>query len=112
MIAPTTHSPVPFRGLPVAPSSGRLQPVGLEDVRISGGFWGRLQELNATSIIDHAERWMEKVGWIGNFDAAREGRLPRDRRGREFSDSDVYKLMEAMAWEIGRTGSLDLERRF
>ena len=24
--------------------------------------------------------------------------------GREFSDSEVYKLLEAMAWEIGRTG--------
>ncbi|GAA4417253.1 glycoside hydrolase family 127 protein [Georgenia halophila] len=99
-------------GRPVAPSHGRLRPVGIQDVRISGGFWGRMQELNADVIIDHAERWMEQVGWIGNFDAARAGRLPADRRGREFSDSDVYKLMEAMAWEIGRTGDADLERRF
>src|SRR5699024_9214641 len=30
----------------------------------------------------------------------------------KFSDSDVYKLMEAMAWEIGRTGDEDMERRF
>ena len=103
---------VPSQGLPVAPSAGRLQPVGSQDVRITDGFWARMQELNASSIIGHAERWMEKLGWIGNFDAAVEGRLPEDRQGREFADSDVYKLMEAMAWEIGRTGNPDLERRF
>ena len=55
---------------------------------------------------------MERLGWIGNFDAALEGRLPGARRGREFSDSDVYKLLEAMAWEIGRTGDTGLEARY
>ena len=108
----TTLPSESLRGRPVAPSTGTLTPVGLHDVAITGGFWARMQELNATAIIDHAEHWMEKVGWIGNFDAAVEGRLPQDRRGREFSDSDVYKLMEAMAWEIGRTGDPDLENRF
>ena len=29
-----------------------------------------------------------------------------------FADSDVYKLMEAMAWEVGRSGSADAERGF
>ncbi|TRW47659.1 glycoside hydrolase family 127 protein [Georgenia yuyongxinii] len=101
----------PDHGRPVVPSTGVLRPLGLDEVRITGGFWGRFQELNATTIIDHAERWMERVGWIGNFDAAVEGRLPVDRHGREFSDSDVYKLMEAMAWEIGRTGNTTLEAR-
>jgi hypothetical protein len=37
----------------------------------------------------------------GNFTAAVEGRLQQDRRGREFADSDVYKLLEALAWETG-----------
>jgi DUF1680 family protein len=29
-----------------------------------------------------------------------------------FADSDVYKLMEAMAWEVGRSGAADADRRF
>ncbi|NCT90529.1 glycoside hydrolase family 127 protein [Cellulomonas sp. APG4] len=91
------------RGLPVAPSRGRLRPLGLDQVSIDGGFWGELQQLNATTMIEHAEGWMERLGWTGNFDAAAEGRLPADRRGREFSDSEIYKLLEAMAWEYGRT---------
>ena len=99
-------------GRPIAPSTGALRPLGLGEVRTTGGFWGDLQDLTATAIIDHAERWMERVGWIGNFDAAVEGRLPDDRQGREFSDSDVYKLMEAMAWELGRGHDPQLEARF
>lgn len=97
---------------PVLPTRGVLTPLGLDEVQITGGYWAELQELNSAVVIDHAEGWMERVGWIGNFDAAREGRLPRDRTGREFADSDVYKLMEAMAWEIGRTGDARLEERF
>lgn len=97
---------------PVQPSRGVLQPIGMTDAVIAGGFWAHLQSLNATAMIRHCEDWMERLGWIGNFDAAVEGRLPQDRQGREFSDSDVYKLMEAMAWEIGRTGDQDLNARF
>ena len=87
--------------LPVAPSRGRLRPLGLDEVRITGGFWDRRREVNATATLDHCREWMERVGWIGNFSAAVEGRVHRDRRGREFADSDVYKLLEAMAWAAG-----------
>ncbi|MFW7415133.1 glycoside hydrolase family 127 protein [Demequina sp. SO4-18] len=98
--------------LPVQPSRGALRPIGMADAVIADGFWAQLQSLNASAMIRHCEDWMERLGWIGNFDAAVEGRLPEARRGREFSDSDVFKLMEAMAWEIGRTGDEDLDARF
>ncbi|KOG33491.1 glycoside hydrolase family 127 protein [Streptomyces resistomycificus] len=93
----TLGSPV----VPVAPSRGRLRPLGLDEVRITGGFWARRRHTNATATLGHCRDWMERVGWTGNFRAAVEGRVPRDRRGREFADSDVYKLLEAMAWEGG-----------
>jgi uncharacterized protein len=96
----------------VVPGRGALTPVGGGGARISGGFWAELQGRNATAILRHCEDWMERLGWIGNFDAAVAGRLPAERAGREFSDSDVYKLVEAMAWEIGRTGDADLEARY
>lgn len=87
--------------LPVAPTRGRLRPLGLDEVRITGGFWDRRRQINATASLDHCRDWMDRVGWTGNFRAAVEGRIPHDRRGREFADSDVYKLREAMAWERG-----------
>lgn len=99
------------QGRPVAPSRGAFKTLGINDVSITGGFWGGKQQINAANSIAHCEAWIEKVGWIGNFDAAMEGRLPQDRTGRSFSDSDVYKLIEAMAWEIGRSGNQDMDRR-
>lgn len=99
-------------GLPVAPSTGRLHPLGMRAVEITAGFWADRQGLNGSTLIPHAQEWMERVGWIANFDHAVEGTLPDRRRGREFSDSDVYKLMEAMAWEHGRTGSAEMNERF
>ncbi|KUN85599.1 glycoside hydrolase family 127 protein [Streptomyces griseoruber] len=95
--------------LPAAPSRGRLRPLGLDEVRITGGFWARRRHVNATATLDHCRDWMERVGWTGNFTAAVEGRLHRDRRGREFADSDVYKLLEAMSWETAHQGDPALE---
>jgi DUF1680 family protein len=99
------------QGRPVVPSHGVLRTLSINDVTITGGFWAHKQQLNATKSIEHCEAWIEKVGWIGNFDAAIEGRLPQDRKGMSFSDSDVYKLAEAMAWEVGRSGDVEMDRR-
>ncbi len=96
---------------PVAPSRGALRPLGLGDIEITGGFWAQRQEVNATRTLGHIEHWLEREGWIRNFDDAAAGTLGA-RTGREFSDSEVYKLLEAMAWEIGRSDDADLDRRF
>jgi DUF1680 family protein len=85
----------------VAPTRGRLRPLGLDEVRITGGFWARRRHINETATLGHCRDWMERVGWSGNFRAAAEGRIHRDRRGREFADSELYKLLEAMAWQAG-----------
>ncbi|MEV7871794.1 beta-L-arabinofuranosidase domain-containing protein [Streptomyces sp. NPDC088124] len=95
--------------LPVAPTRGRLRPLGLDEVRITGGFWARRRRINATATLGHCRDWMERVGWTGNFRAAVEGRIHRDRRGREFADSDVYKLLEAMAWQAGEGDGTSLD---
>lgn len=98
---------------PVAPSHGTLRPLGLDQVHITGGFWAQRQAVNGSASLAHIEHWMEREGWIPNFDSAAAGTLSDlDRGGREFSDSEVYKLLEAMAWEIGRTGDDALDGRF
>ncbi|WP_055479926.1 beta-L-arabinofuranosidase domain-containing protein [Sphaerimonospora mesophila] len=77
---------------PVLPSSGVLSPLGLDAVRPAPGFWGDRVALNREVTVAHCLEWMEREGWIGNF------RGERPPRGREFSDSEIYKLLEAMAW--------------
>lgn len=99
-------------GRPVAPRAGALRPLGIHEVAITGGFWAQRQELNRTAILAHIESWQEREGWLGNFDAAAAGTLPGARRGREFSDSEPYKLLEAMAWELGHRPDSALEARF
>jgi len=89
---------------PAVPGRGALRPLSLGDVRIGPGFWGSRQQLNGEVIIDHCRSWMERLGWIGNFRVASGA----GRRGREFTDADVYKLVEAMCWESARTGRDDL----
>jgi DUF1680 family protein len=100
---------------PVAPRRGRLRPLSVREVTITGGFWGRRQDVNGAATLAHVEHWLEREGWLANFDLAASGRLPDGRRGREFSDSEVYKFLEALAWEIGRSegaAAEELESRF
>lgn len=93
---------------PVSPRTGALRPLGIDRVRIDGGFWGDRQQLNADAIIPHCLHWETREGWIANFAHTVAGTIAGNRHGREFSDSDVYKLIEAMAWEVGRTGNPEL----
>jgi DUF1680 family protein len=102
---------------PVVPTSGALRPLGLNEVRITGGFWHDRQQINGAATLPHIERWLEKEGWLANFDRVAQGLTASEgRRGREFSDSEIYKYLEAVAWEIGRLNgsmpSVELETRF
>ena len=48
-------------------------------------------------------------------DAQRQGNfrdLAAPHRGREFSDSEIYKLLEALAWEYGRSQDREINDRF
>ncbi|WP_282944869.1 glycoside hydrolase family 127 protein [Cellulomonas endometrii] len=103
----TTAPPV----APVVPSRGTLRPLGLDEVTLTGGFWADRQRVNGAATIPHCDTWETRVGWIGNFARAVDGTVAEHRTGREFSDSDVYKMIEAMAWEVGRTGDPALEAR-
>ena len=99
-------------GKPVAPSRGRLRPLDLGEVEITGGFWAPRQAVNSSATLAHCHGWMERLGWVDNFRRAAEGTIAGHHEGMVFADSDVYKLMEAMAWEVGRSGSADADERF
>jgi DUF1680 family protein len=87
----------------VAPSIGERRGVSLTDVRLDpSGFWGRRQAVNADATLRHCLDWMERLGWIENFDRVARGETTVHRPGWQFSDSEIYKLLEAMAWELGR----------
>jgi DUF1680 family protein len=100
------------QGGPVHPTTSIWRPLGADEIQITGGIWEQKQRLNADTILGHCESWMERIGWIGNFDRAAAGTIGAGHSGIEFVDSEIYKLLEAMAWELGREHSGALERRY
>ncbi|THV42565.1 glycoside hydrolase family 127 protein [Glycomyces buryatensis] len=91
------------RPVPVAPAGAR-RGLGLDELRLHDGFWNRLQRRNTDATLQHCLEWMEKLGWIANFDRVADEDTGGERPGWQFSDSEIYKLIEALAWEYGRTG--------
>lgn len=102
----------PTGGRPVVPSTGALRPLGLSEIALTGGFWSCRQRTNAQATLAHCQMWMERLGWVANFDRVADATTRPDRPGLVFSDSEIYKLLEAMAWEFGRTGDLRVDAAF
>ncbi|NRG42241.1 glycoside hydrolase family 127 protein [Rathayibacter sp. VKM Ac-2835] len=104
-------------GGPVAPTAGALRPLRQDEIRLTGGFWQHYQRLGAEAVIGHCLSWIERVGWAGNFDRAANGTISSAaggdlHAGIEFVDSEVYKLLEAMAWELGRSDDPELAAQY
>jgi len=102
-----TSSPTSTRG-PAAPTSTArvaLRPLGVGDVRIDG-FWADRQRANATAITVGRQR-LEEAGNLQNLRIA-AGRAEGEVVGPVFADSDVYKWLEAVAWEYARRPSDEL----
>jgi DUF1680 family protein len=95
----------------VLPSTGALRPVSAADVHITGGFWAERQDVNRRASLRHCLDWMERLGWVANFDHTAAGDAT-PHAGREFSDSEIYKLLEGLAWESARSGDDWAEETF
>ena len=97
---------------PVEPTSGArgaYRPLGLRDVRITGGFWGDRLRTNHDRTIPHGFEQLRTVGTLHNFrlaaDLATDGyrALGMMFDGPfPFLDSDAYKWLEGAGWELGR----------
>ncbi|AXK45266.1 glycoside hydrolase family 127 protein [Brachybacterium saurashtrense] len=91
--------------LPRAPRRTGLRPLDLRAVRLSpDGTLGAWQELNAEATLPHCIAQLESSGVIDNFRRLL-GESGAPYRGFVFADSDLYKVIEAVAWEIGRSGT-------
>ena len=93
--------------LPTADASCRLRPVPSGAARITGGFWARRQQANRDSAIASGPERLEAAGNLDNLRIA-AGTKQGDTRGLIFMDSDVYKWLEAAAWEYARNPSDEL----
>jgi uncharacterized protein len=95
--------------VPSAAAQAVFRPLGLADVRLESGLLYDRQVINRDVTLLHGVQELEAAGTLQNFRIA-AGLATGERRGMVFSDSDVYKFLEALAWEIGRAPSEELQR--
>jgi DUF1680 family protein len=81
-----------------------LRPLPPAGARIDAGFWAERQGLNRDVLLGEGARRLEAAGNLDNLRIA-AGRKDGDFRGLPFMDSDVYKWLEALGWELGRAPS-------
>ena len=74
---------------------------------MSGGFWAARQDANRRVSEAAGFTNLRRFGALGNLELVADGGPARLRRGELFADSDVYKWLEAVGWELGREGSGD-----
>ncbi|TDW17194.1 glycoside hydrolase family 127 protein [Kribbella kalugense] len=95
---------------PAATTKGRRRPLGLGQATITGGFWSPRQARNGADAIPSGQDQLEKAGNLQNLRLA-AGIGEGEAIGPVFADSDVYKWLEAAAWEYGRNPDEDLLKR-
>ncbi|MGI8743284.1 MAG: glycoside hydrolase family 127 protein [Bryobacteraceae bacterium] len=74
-----------------------MHPVPVHAVTLAGGFWSERRKTNATRSIPVMLELLEEHGIVDNFRRL-SGRKDVARRGPLYTDSDLYKWMEAVAF--------------
>ncbi|GIH14885.1 glycoside hydrolase family 127 protein [Rugosimonospora africana] len=100
VVSPTATEGGPANPTPDAVAA--LRPLRPDGVRLDpGGLLGGWQERNAAATLPHCIAQLEVSGNLDNLRRV-VGRSDRDFTGMWFADSDIYKTLEAVAWELGR----------
>src|ERR1700760_1618941 len=90
-----------------------LRPLPFGDAPITGGLWAERQRVNRETTIPVGAQQLEAAGSFENFKAAAAGQggagpggagPDGTYHGRVFQDGEVYKWLEALAWEQAREG--------
>ena len=75
--------------------SAQLRTVPIRAVTIQGGFWGKRREVALTKSLPSIQKLLEANGYVDNFRRLAEGKKV-ERRGPVFTDTDLYKWLEAV----------------
>jgi uncharacterized protein len=82
------------------------RPLGHDAVRLGPESWlGAWQAVNRAATIPHCAGQLAEAGALDNL-RRKAGEFAGPRRGMLFSDSDVYKTLEAVGWELDPAAEL------
>jgi DUF1680 family protein len=100
--------------LPTASAISHRRPIDARGVRVTGGFWKRRVDTNHSRTIPHGFDQLEAAGNFHDLRLAAGAKGEYRSLGIMFStpfpflDSDVYKWLEGVGWELGREGDPNL----
>ncbi|HEY1861277.1 MAG TPA: beta-L-arabinofuranosidase domain-containing protein, partial [Gemmataceae bacterium] len=90
--------------------AGGLTVVPFQDVKIADSFWSPRIKTNRTATIEANLRQCEQTGRIKNFAVA--AKLVEGKHlGALYNDSDVYKVLEGIAYTLAGERDAELEKR-
>ncbi|MBR6733994.1 MAG: glycoside hydrolase family 127 protein [Kiritimatiellae bacterium] len=84
-------------------------PAGLNDVKVTGGFWLARIETNRLVTVKTDFRKCEETGRIANFERAAR-REKGGFKGVPWDDSDVFKVIEGAAYTLAQHPDPELDR--
>ncbi len=105
----TTPSVAPVVVDTAASPNARLRGVGVGDVRLHDAFWQPRREINRRVTLPSQHAHLESTHRLANFRRA-AGRIGGDFVGIYYNDSDVYKWLEAAAWELAADDDPELRQ--
>lgn len=97
-------------GGPASPTDQAISafhPVAPGAAEVTGGLWCDRMNRNRDAAIPAGLKQLGEAGNLANLEIA-AGRRTGSPVGPIFADSDVYKWLEAAAWEYGRSGDEQL----
>jgi DUF1680 family protein len=98
--------------MPVSKKLLALHPISPGTVELTRGFWGDRQLQNRQVTIPYGMKMMENSGTLENFRLAASGGSSDQYHLPLFRDSDLYKVLEAIAWERAHGTDPEQEKFF
>jgi uncharacterized protein len=95
--------------IPTRDADVRMRPLGLLKSRIDGGLWADRRWTNHSVTLPHGAEQLEAAGNLVNFKLAAgavgsyRGSADDSGSTAPFLDSDVYKWLEAVGWEMAQS---------
>jgi DUF1680 family protein len=89
-------------------SHAHSKTISLEKVSVSDGFWSRRQTINHQTSLRHAYKKLEASGNFNNLQLA-AGSGEGVYREPVFMDSDIYKWLEAVSYDLVNSPDPELE---
>jgi uncharacterized protein len=90
--------------------NARLHPVPVEAVHLGDGFWAARRKVTTERSLPTMLQLLEEHGVVDNFRRlAGHPELPR--KGPLYTDSDLYKWIEAASWALASNESSDTDKQ-